>query len=328
LSTWVHIFLSLLPVFDRFRWPFKVFFFWKFFLLLFLFTGLTAWLGKISVLRKTRRRILAGLSAILLAVITGVVLCEQDSALFSHAQLPSLRTELTPVIDPLQGRTMAVGKFVEDGRYLYRYLGYCYGTAFGLPSIGGYNPLIGQDAFAFGLRMKIPNVYLHVIDPNARAELNRKCVRYFVIDPRTLNGKAALRLDDTKVLLREPDRVVLENLLAAPMIVSAAGTAYGTFAYRGNSLVVPLSGRSETIGVSLNRSANWWCRVDQGAWAQPEYHDDRVWCPVPASGRVLEVRYFDSAFRAGLMLLLELAPLAAATVATLGFLSRRHRSNF
>ncbi|MCE0498609.1 MAG: hypothetical protein LV481_11745 [Methylacidiphilales bacterium] len=302
LSTRAYIFLLLLPFFNRLRWPFKVFIFWKFFLLLFIFVGLTAWLEQVPALRKVRRLILAGLSAIVLVLTTGVVFFEQDSALFSHTQLPGLQTDLASVINPLQGRAMAVGKFVDDGRYLYRYLAYRYSTVFQLPNIGGYNPLIGRDAYSFGLSMQIPNVYPRAISPQDRIEMNRKCVRYLLINPNTLNGMAALRLDGIKVLLRDPDRIVLENLQADPMIVSDSGTSYGTFAYHGNSLFVPLSGKAETIGVSLNFSSNWWCRVDRGPWTQPVYRSDRIWSPVPASGRLLEVRYFDSSFRAGLML--------------------------
>jgi hypothetical protein len=315
--------LSLLPVFDRFRWPFKVFIFWKFFLLLFIFTGLTGWLGKIAVLRRTRRRILVVLSALILAVSTGVVLFEQDDVLFSHTRVPGLRSDLAGVVDPLHGRVMAVGKFVNDGRDLYRYAAYRYGTLFGLPSIGGYNPLVGRDVYDFGMRLNIPNIYLHVVYPNIRDELNRKCVRYLLVNPHTLNGKAALRLDGTRVLLSDPDRVVLENLQAAPMIVSTASEALDTFAYRGNSLVVPLAPEPETIGVSLCPSANWWYRVDGGAWMRPELHDDRVWCAMPGRSHQLEVRYFDAAFQAGLMLFIDLVPLALAILIALGWIERR-----
>src|SRR5579871_856021 len=137
LSTKMHLFLTVLPVFDRYRWPFKVFIFFKFFFLASLVTALAA------TARQSRHFWIGPLSLALLGLIAvdgiSLSLLHSNDGMLGEARLPSLQADL-PGVDGEQGRAVAMGVFLGVSNHFDRYLAKNYGTIFQIPEIAGYDP--------------------------------------------------------------------------------------------------------------------------------------------------------------------------------------------
>jgi hypothetical protein len=297
-STKMHVVLGLLPVFDRFRWPFKVFIFFKFFLL-------AAILAAFDEALRTRMGGRLKLFPIMLAILLlvageglGTSVFHLQDGVLSESRLGPL-TNAFPFIDPNRGRVVSLGLFLGVSTDFDRYLAKNYGTIYQVPQLGGYDPLVGRDQSDFGLGLNEENIFYYEITPQVREQLNERAVRYFVIKKEKYEGLDGPGFKDTRILNSDPGRLTLENLQAAPLAMSSLGRELPV-EYQGNSLIVHLSGGDDQVGVSLSKTDGWWYRIDHSSWHQPEYNDYRVWCRGTFHGSLLEVRYFNRPFRQGL----------------------------
>ncbi len=302
LSTKCYVVFSLLPVFDHFRWPFKLFIYFKLFLISFILIGLSCWIKEGNW---NRSRHLVAIAALMIILVTNGIVIGRNQAenVLSYAHLTSLTSPISRVIDPTKGRVFTVGIWGTKDYNVDRYLSHNFSTTFEIPHLGGYDPSVGLNQANFGLDLNFCNVYFEPITPEYRKLLNERCVRYFILNTAFLNGKAALELKNIKVLLEDKDRAIVENEEADPMVLCQGATVQpGQLSYSGNSLFIPVPDNTTRIGVSLSQTYGWNYRLDGGPWLKPDYAEDRLWCAIPPSSHLLEVTYFDPFLRQGIWL--------------------------
>ncbi len=298
-SRW-HVLLTLLPVFERFRWPFKVFIFADFFLLSSLVLTLASWGDRpMRLLGRPSRWAEACLATVVFLNLLVALTCHRGNT-FSPVTLPSVENSLPPGIDFNSGRVVSVGEipYAETG---YRYMTYCYGTFFAVPCIGGYNPLVGREQLRFADGITFPNLYSGPISPEIRQHFAAHAVRYWIVDPVSSQAAEVSKLPGLKLISNGADRLIFEDTAAEPLAYSPTDplTAYPV-TYSGNSLLVKIDRPTESLEVSVGPTDGWWYRLDAGAWQRAPYQDDRLQVTVSPSTRQLEVSYFDPRFRDGL----------------------------
>ncbi|MCE0523462.1 MAG: hypothetical protein LV480_11195 [Methylacidiphilales bacterium] len=297
-SRW-HLLLSMLPLFEKFRWPFKVFVLADFFLLASLVWAVSSWTGK----RPGSPNVMAAacLAFVLLAGVAVSLSCH-DGNTFSRTTLPVSDNPPPTGMDPALGRVIAIDNLLPEASS-HRFFTHCYSTFFDVPSLGGYDPLVGRAQLRFALGLDFPNVFYGSITPEMRDKLAARAVRYWIVDPHSPQLQEVEALGGLKRLATETDRVVFEDTQASPLAYSEADPSTPCpVTYSGNSMLVSLGSATSPVEISVGPTDGWWYRIDQGPWNRPAYQDDRLKIDFPKSGRVLEISYFDSRFREGLRL--------------------------
>jgi len=182
-SRW-HILLTLTPLFEKFRWPFKVFVFADFFLIAALVWSVSS--TAIDGILSTRRwqRMATALLALVLLANAGVSLGFHEGNTISKTGLPTSANSLPPGMDPDLGRVIAIDNLLPEASS-QRFLTHCYATFFAVPSLGGYDPLVSPEALQFALGLDFPNVFSGTITPEVRQKLAERSVRYWIVDPRS-----------------------------------------------------------------------------------------------------------------------------------------------
>jgi hypothetical protein len=295
-SSWWHFLLTKLPVMEKFRWPFKVFLLADFFLLASLVLSVSSW-------TKNRSNVMAStcLAFVLLAGVTVSLSCH-DGNFFSKTTLPTSDNPLPPGMDPRLGRVIAIGNLPPEASS-YRFFTHGHSTFFDMPSLGGYDPLVGRAQLRFALGLDFPNVFYGPITPAIREQLDAKAVRYWIVDPRSPRLQQVEGFQGLKLLASEPDRMVFEDTQASPLVYSATDPATPcAMTYSGNSILIPLNHAAAPVEISTGPTDGWWYRIDRGPWLRPDHQNDRLKVDFRTSDRLLEISYFDSRFGEGLRL--------------------------
>ena len=329
-----YFLLNVVPFMAKFRWPFKVFLFAEFFLVAGLVWACALWGSPRPTgagrggegepdnrLRKSpspplgQRRLPLLVLVVILQVAVALAVHERN--FLSAAVLPTRQTDLPAEVDLTRGRVIAAGNVVPV-KTAHLFYTLAYGTFYEVPSIGGYNPLVSRESLAFAQGMDIPNFWNLFISPEALVVFEDRGVRYWIVDPRSPQGKQLGNLSSMKYLggglsadfLRirpvfryfpNTDRAVYEDMGAKPLAYDEANPQSSLpVRYGGNSMLVQLTGTAGTVAVSVGQSDGWWYQVDGTGWKQSGYSDYRLHIPVGAGSRELEVRYFDSRLRSGL----------------------------
>jgi hypothetical protein len=307
-STPLHALLNLLPVFNRYRWPFKVFIYAEFFFTALIVLSLVSWTAS-----GARRKRIAYLVLILVIAANLIFsLCQHDRNYLSVATLSSLENPL-PIVNPQSGRVVTFGEVhTTVTRY---YLTQNYATLFHTASIGGYNALMGRDQSLFGVGIVDHAIDYSAVTPEIRTRLDRRAVRYWIVDTRTSIAEQIKTLPDLRLIESAPHRMIYENMRAWPMVhVLTDPDAQLSFTYLGNSMLIPLDHFSGTVAASLGPTEGWWYRLDSGPWQRPLYRDDRVQVNVIASAKILEISYFDPYLRQGFLAALVTLVLLGALI--------------
>ena len=320
-SRW-HVLLTFMPVFDKFRWPYKVFIFAEFFLLAALVWSVSSWAAE-RALSRVRSGLAAGVLAVVVVLELVVALTHHDGNHFSKTTLPTSDNPLPPGMDARLGRVIAIDIILPEAAS-YRFFTHCHGTFFAVPSLGGYNPLVGVAQLRFSLGLDFPNVFPDPITPAVRQKLEARSVRYWMVDPASPQAAEVEALPGLRLLASEKDRLVFEDPQAAPLAYSSADpTKPCALTYSGNSLLIPLDGVVAPVEVSVGPTDGWWFRIDQGPWLRPVDEDDRLKIDFPTSGRLLEISYFDPRFREGLRLSLTFLIFLGLLLGTSRFVLQR-----
>jgi len=298
-SRW-HIFLTMMPVLDKFRWPFKVFILADFFLLASLVWSVSSWASdRASSPRRSNLPASACLAFVLLAGLAVSLSCH-DTNTFSKTTLPTSDIPLPSGVDPGLGRVIDIDGFLPEASS-YRFFSHAYGTFYAVPNLGGYDPLVGREQLRFSLGLDFPNVFYGPMNPAVREKLDARAVRYWIVNPRSPLLHEVESFQGLKLLAAEPDRLVFEDTRALPLVYSSAGPATPcALTYSGNSILIPLSHTATPVEISVGPTDGWWYRIDRGPWLRPVYENNRLRVDFQTSDRLLEISYFDSRFRDGL----------------------------
>ncbi len=298
-STPAHWLLSHLPIFEKFRWPFKVFLFANFFLIAAMVLTLVSFVERKILAKQVAQRLICGTLAAILALNIAVDYFQRDTARFSDVVIPTLTNPL-PEANPQSGRVLPIGE--GTGADNYRFLSHGFPTLYRIPNVGGYNPLASHENTRFGLACPYPNFLVEPITPEMREELDERGVRYLLVEKDKPQASSIASLPGLQLIHSDATRLVYENTQAKPLAYGEAAPAQGLpLDYAGNSLRVSLSGSSSTVVVSLCPNDSWWYRLDNGLWRRPSFQGDRLQVSVTATDRTLEITSFDPRFRTGLL---------------------------
>jgi len=315
-----YLLLSWMPLLDKFRWPFKIFIFLEFFLLTALLASLSSWTKDIFRASRTVTFVAMTCAILVLATEMAVSLTQHDGNFFSKTTLPASQPSLPQGMDPTLGRVIAIDDHLPE-LASDRFFTHGYGTFYEVPSIGGYNPLVGRDALDFGFMIDFPNFYpaQNPLTPQIREEMETRAVRYWIVDPHAAHLPDFVKFGGFKLLAAEPDRLVYEDTRAFSPVYSIANPGVPCpLIYSGNTILVSLEHATSPVKVSVGSADGWWYRVDHGPWLKAEYHDYGLILQFPPSSRRLEISYFDPRFYRGLEtsgVLLAALLLAAAGMA-------------
>ena len=298
-STPLHALLNLLPFFDRFRWPFKVFIFVEFFFTVLFVLSLVSWLAARFSSPTRQKWIIAVVLGWFAAVNLIFSLTHHDQNFLSVSYLPKIENPL-PQADASVGRVATFGDVNQT--VTVQYLTQNYATLYGIPTLGGYNPLMGRDQAIFGLGIVDHAIDYTPVTPELRKQLDSHAAKYWIVDARTPMAAQIATFPDLKLIEASPDRIVYENLRALPLAYSVAdSTKPLPVTYAGNSLFIPLDHASSPVAVSLSKTDGWWHRLDDGPWQRSTYEDDHLQIDIGPSSQALEISYFDPYFRQGLI---------------------------
>jgi hypothetical protein len=294
-SSW-HWLLTVLPVFDKFRWPFKVDLLADFYFIAALVWTASSWTESRSSGARLPRIAATACLALVAFANFSVSLAFHDDNFLSQAGLPASVNPLLPGMDPRLGRvvTFADGLPERMGDLFYTR---AFATYFGFPSLGGYNPLVSRDVLTYANYLDYPNICTGSLTREFQQEFEALSVRYWFVDPHSSQFAQAKSLPGLRVLEATADRVVFEDTLAAPLAFSTANPSVPcAMAYSGNSILIPLAGVTSPVSVSTAPGDGWWYRIDRGPWLKPVRQDDRLLISFAASERNLEITYFDPRF--------------------------------
>jgi hypothetical protein len=295
-STRGHAVLTVLPVFNKFRWPFKVFLFADFFLIASFVWTVASWTKS----RLSSITAVVCLSVIVLANLTVSLGCH-DNSLFSATVLPASASPVLPGMDSGLGRVATFADDIHDPT-CYRYLTHAYATYYGFPSLGGYNPLVGGEQLSWALYLDFPNCCSDTLTRDFQEAFEARSVRYWIVDPHSTQMMNIKSLPGLRQMEATADRLVFEDTLAAPLVYAkAAPTVPCALTYSGNSMLISVGGVTSPVEVSVPPADGWWYRVDHGPWLKPaSFKDYRLEIDFKTPAQLLEVSYFDPRFHAGL----------------------------
>ena len=307
-----HWLLSQLPIFDRFRWPFKVFLFADFFFIAALAWTAASWNNR-QPPHLVGGRIIAGVC------LTVVFLANLDIALAYHDEDRLSWTDLSATLKPLPkgldrrfGRVITVGDDIDQSVAGY-FFTRAYATYFAFPSIGGYNPLVRQDILSYSLNIDYPNICTDKITPDYAKSAEAKCVRYWIFDTNSAHFAESKTIPQFRAIDTTPERVIYEDPQAALLVCCQATPQIPRlFTYAGNSMLIPLDGATSPVTVSVAPTDGWWYRIDGGGWHRAVDKDERLIIPIRPGDKKLEVTYFDARFWAALKLSAGLAVVLVA----------------
>jgi hypothetical protein len=301
-STRCHWLLTMLPLFDKFRWPFKMYLLADFFLVAAFAWAVASWTeSRASFPRGANFATVACLTVVVLAHL-GVSLAFHDENFLSEITLPSTVSPLPANMDPRLGRVVAFGRDLPDPLG-YRYLTYAFATVFDFPSLGGYDPLVSQKQLEYSFYLDFPNISSSTVTAEFQKQLEARSVRYWIVDPHSSQFAEISGLTGLKPLEQDDSRAIFEDAQAAPLVYAAAHPADPcALSYSGNSLLISLRGINSPLSVSVGPTSGWWYRLDGGKWLRPTYQNDRLMIEPGSSARLLEVTYFDTPFREGLVI--------------------------
>ncbi len=300
-TTWYE-YLTAVPLLNRLRWPFKIFVFAHFFLIAALVVGLSAWAtARAKTWWKPRWLALTCLVLVVGAEL-GVALSRHDHDLLSPWLLPAGPSPLLPGMDLTKGREVSFGNEISESMNS-TYLTHLYATYFGFPSLGGYNPLVGQELNSYALYLDYPNFCTGKLTPDFQKNFEARAVRYWFVDPHSPQYAQAMSLPGLQVLEASPQRVVFEDTQASPVVYAASSpTVPCAMTYSGNSMLVHLDHVHSPVEVAVGPLDGWWYRVDRGPWYKPVYEDEHLKVNVQPTDQLLEISYFDPRFWLGLRL--------------------------
>jgi hypothetical protein len=319
-STRWHVLLSMLPVLDRFRWPFKVFVFADFFLLASLAWTVSSWAAERATSRGKSNLVASICLGLVLMAELAVSLSHHDSNTFSKTALPSGTDSALSLMDARRGRVIAIDDHLPEAQSS-RFFTHAYSTFFQVPSLGGYDPLVGRDQLVWALGLDFPNVFTGKITPEVRKQLEARAVRYWIFDSHSpeiheVDGPRGFRAREWT-----PDRMILEDMMAAPLVYSETDpTKPCALTYLGNSILIPLNQTISPLEISVGPTDGWWYRIDDGPWLRGVYQDDRLQAEFPPSAKLLEVSFFDARFREGFLVSGYLSVLLALILAAQRFI--------
>ena len=311
--------MYVIPVLNRFRWPFRLQILTSFFLVAIATIGLAWLLGVVKKKRAVRSVFAVAVAATLANFLALYLLL--PPRLFRRHQ------ESVPLVEPLreqlgEGRMLAVGYPVEDQKSANS-VGFDYATLWGLQSLSGHDPLVPlrefPDCAGSGLR--------GVLRGSSRqlplVHLRRWGVRWYIVSNAAPEYAPVLLEDGMIQCFRDGDRTVFRDPEANPLVGWESGRAAGIdYRLTTNTIQVDAdSHQDDQLRLRFAGNPFFTATVDGRPTAIATDEFGQMSVRVPAGRHRIIVRYRDRYLVLGSL-------LAAATAAVLAgmIFVRRARS--
>ena len=307
--------LYLIPMINRFRWPFKMAVFLDFYLILLAAVVLAELVERIPWKRKARELLVLGLIGVQLV-----------NFLFLYIVMPyrdfgEHHGDSVPLEEPLR-EELAGGRIVSVGFRIWEpsvgnsrsyktvpTLGFNYATLWSLEQLGGYEPFISRDHVRAALGLNFSSIF-----PSSRplpVEYLRQAGVCWYLLPPELEGEYGELIESYGMVKRfeDGDRVVFFDP-GAEALVSFAGEADGVERYRLMTNSIRVETDLEEPGVLVLKylyHANFRATVDGEPVRLVADEGIGMRVEVPAGEHRVVVEYVDPDFRFGLVVSLTAA---------------------
>jgi hypothetical protein len=311
LSGPYHIILSVLPVFDHFRWPFKMFFFFSLFYTAALFLTLQ-WMQQQKIMNK----------AAICTIIAYAILFHIMLIPFPPRAAYRINDIESPLSQELQGNFRSLGVSADTDSPLHTTLpSFNLGTLRGIPTLAGYlDPLLSRvhagiigDIGRSGLLnpSKLPETIAHYSDWS---------VRYFISD--TLLDTTIISRAHLKLLHSGSGLLIYENTKAFP-VASFESTpqipvniTYGT-----NSVSLHTNGMTGSLRLRLAPIEGYSFSDADGVQQSPTLTEGGLLLNLIKPQDAIEVRFHSQTFEAGIFFTL----VGSGLFAIISLLKLTHR---
>jgi hypothetical protein len=313
-DTPVTRFFYHVPVFNKFRWPFKLAYFTSFFMIMVATFGCSYCLsatGPSGGRGRTATVVLAVTIILLQAINILVVYRASPQPMFSR------HTDRVPFKEPLKellvgGRIVSIGVVPseEGGKVIHGnsqpQLGFNYATLWGLQHFAGYEVLIATDNFEATLQLEgrsvcnvIPGTQLN-IPAIAPLEYFRSWgVRWYVVDSKL----PLVPTDQLRLVYSDTFRNVLEDAKAMPLVYWLDDSSAASFRFKTNSVEIASDRQNEGhLKVNVLFNPGFRTTIDGRDASLTRTDDGRMAVVVPGGRHEVEIRYHDRNFTKGILI--------------------------
>ncbi|MCP4654641.1 MAG: hypothetical protein GY856_04385 [bacterium] len=315
LSTRAYGMMYFVPLLSSFRWPFKSFLIFLFFLAIAAAGAYeSAWLDR----RRWVRRL--GLVLLLSGIVANVtiVMVPAFDIPFGPNRIDKdvkeIRREIAGFFPLEQGRVVSLWLSPLEPR-IYRLLVFNYATLAGAYHLGGYDPLIARENLELAVNLEYSNIFRYELTQEALDYLSSWSVRFLMVPEREEFHRIFAGFPQLRRSYRGHGIEVYENAAALPFAYFQGSEITPVpVDWEINGLRIPTAGRSGLlrIGVAPLRWYVW--SVDGREMGQVSYDEQRhVLIEVPPGAREVRVRYVDVPFLLGVGVFLAFVLAAAST---------------
>ena len=250
-STSWYIWAHALPGFNVFRWPFKNFLLFNFFLSVSIGLSLRA-----EILATRIGQYVAYTLLCMGFLLNFAVLIKHPSSTIANYRLPlDYANSLEEVIPPGAGRVQSLkvrGNVSDDN--LYRFHTFVYATLFRQFHLGGYDPLVSRLHYTRALGLRHMNSFEGEITEEVLDYFRKFGVRYLILPTDLYTRKFFNDLSGVSHLQHSKDLEILEIEDTSALVASCQyPTKPIPFSVRGNQLTfLPGAGEVEEVEYCLN----------------------------------------------------------------------------
>ncbi len=328
LSTRAYGMMYFVPLLSSFRWPFKSF-------LIFLFFLAIAAAGAYESAWRDRRRWVRGLGLALLlsgivANVTIVMVPSFDIPFGPNRidkDVKEIRREIAGFFPLEKGRVVSLWLSPLEPR-IYRLLVFNYATLAGAYHLGGYDPLIARENLELAVNLEYSNIFRYELTQESLDYLSSWSVRFLMVPEREEFHRVFARFPQLRRVYRGHGIEVYENAAALPFAYFPGPEITPVpVDWEVNGLRIPTAGRGGLLRIGV-APLSWYVWSVDGREMGPVSYDEgrHLLLEVPPGAREVRVRYVDVPFLLGVGVLLAFI-LAVGSTWALRRMSRRRASN-
>jgi hypothetical protein len=332
-DTFVTRFIYHVPVFNKFRWPFRLAYFTSFFLIMVGTFGCSYALTAISRFEaggRSAKAVCAVVILLLQSVNILVLYYPSPQRMFSR------HYDQVPFSEPLKdtligGRIVSIGLDppVEGSKTIYGnslpQLGFNYATLWGLHHFAGYEVLVAADNLKASLDLDFrsvfnvdPEIPLNIPQVAPLEYLRNWGVKWYVVDSKL----SLVPTDQLKIVYSDRFRNVLMDDQARPLVYWIDGIGTVTHRFQTNSIEIT-SERSSAGRLNVNILFNPFFKASIDGRATPLLRtaDNQLVLDIPEGSHTISVRYHDQNFIHGVVVSL----LTMLSLVLCGYVLKRRR---
>jgi len=301
LSTRAYGMVYFVPLLSSFRWPFKSFLFFLFFL------AIAAASAYESAWGDRRRWVRAlGVALLLSGIVANVtiVMAPRFDIPFGPNRIDrdveDIRREIAGFFPLDEGRVVSLWLSPRHPR-LYRLLVFNYATLVGAYHLGGYDPLIARENLELAVHLEYSNIFRYELTPQALDYLSSWSVRFLMVPERDEFHAFFARFPQLRRCFRGHGIEVYENAAALPFAYfQDSGVKPLPIEWEINALRISTAGRGGLLRIGVAPLSWYVWSVDGREMGPVNYDEDRhILLEVPTGAREVRVRYVDVPFLLG-----------------------------